>query len=364
MAPGLTDRQRGMKPLYVEPSGRLWASRLGQVFCRESGEGFKLAGAWPMGGVGVLARFSRLASRFFRCGFQGLVALPNGAALATVRKRLLKLDPGADRFREVFRFPRGSRPINICRTPSGKIYFGEYFFNQKRDAVDIYCSDDDGESWRIVHEFSPGQVRHVHGIIHDPYRRGCWVLTGDDDKESRILFTDDDFASLRVIFEGTQQVRSVILIPLSDSLLSATDTPFEQNHIQRLDPDTGRIERLMPVSGSVFYACQAGQYKVISVAVEPSKVNTCKFASLLISKDGRQWRELYRRKKDIWQTPYCRCLPDHIAELPFFQHGAFVLPQGRCDSPTLYAYGQAVADDDDCMLCWDLDKAWEDLTVI
>lgn len=347
----------GIKPLYVEKDGTLWASR-GLYLLRSDdlGESFQFVGKHSGGFAQRVSRMCRLAERFTRSGFQALVPLSDGSYLAVIRGHILKLDAGAKTFRKVFRVPRGSRPLNVCRFPDGRLSWGEYFFNREKEEVYIYASEDGGESWNVAYTFPAGEVRHIHGIYYDASRNGVWILTGDSDEESKILFTRGGFDDLETVFGGSQDFRSTFVIPMRDGLLIGGDSPFQKNYIQLLDPESGRAEKVQPVSGSAFYACSVGGWAVVSVAAEPSKVNTCPYASLWVSRNGRDWRELYRARRDVWQMPYNSLIPDHIAELPLLQHAAFVLPTGECERPVLFAYGQAVREDDGCTLCWDLEN--------
>lgn len=349
------NRVPAYRPLYVEPCGALWAGRGLHLFRSEDRAAtFAHVAAYRGDVFQRISRLSRLTARLTRAGFHSLVPLGNGAVLATIRKHLLKRDPGGPRLREVFAVPRGSRPMNLCRVPAGAVYFGEYFSNPDRDEVHIYGSDDGGESWHVAYTFAPGRIRHVHGIFYDAHRDGCWVLTGDRDGESMVLFTDDAFEYLEPVFAGSQQTRAVALLPTAEALLTGTDTPLERNYLQRLEPEAGRIERLQAVAGSVFGGCVAGEFYVFATAVEPSRFNTSRQAELWISRDGDDWRRLYEQQRDLWQPPY-GWWPDCLAEQGYFQHGTFLLPQGRNGQPVLYAYGQALKADDDCLLAWVLD---------
>ena len=64
-----------------------------------------------------------------------------------------------------------------------RVLWGEYWANRERTEVHIVCSCDQGRSYEPVKTFSPGQVRHVHGVWQDPFEDGYWVLTGDEDKD-------------------------------------------------------------------------------------------------------------------------------------------------------------------------------------
>ena len=73
-----------------------------------------------------------------------------------------------------------------------------------------------------------------------------------------------------------------------------------------------------------------GDVAFISTTVEPSKVNTDKYAHLWVTKDGLHWEERYKAKKD-W--------------FPFiFQFGTFEFPQyyGIEKLERLYFSGRAL----------------------
>jgi hypothetical protein len=356
VAPGLSLRLPGVRPLFVESSGAIWIARGRRILRRDYESSAETPfGEWPLTFRERIGMVSRLAARALRSGLKGLLKLPDDSVLVLAKGRFLKAGRDGS-FREVLRVRRGSGPLGVCVTPTGALYFGEYFFNDARAEVHVFGSHDCGDSWAIVHTFPPGAIRHVHNIVYDSFRKGCWITTGDSDAESMILFTGNDFRSLERVFYGEQRFRTVSLIPTAEALIAATDTPLEQNYIMRLLPETARAEPVQAVSGSVFAMCRAGRFAVASVAVEPSKVNLSRNAQLLLSADGVRWKELYSRPKDRWQLPYNRVLPDKISELPFFQHGAFELPWGTTQAPILYAYGQALLDDDNCLLGWDLEQ--------
>ena len=49
---------------------------------------------------------------------------------------------------------RGTRPLALAVTSEETVYWGEYFANPRRDEVNIYGSDDHGDTWSVVHTFS------------------------------------------------------------------------------------------------------------------------------------------------------------------------------------------------------------------
>ena len=91
-------------------------------------------------GMFSLLSFFSCTRRFFRAEITGLYTLENGWRLAIAKKGLYLCDKGCDIFELCFAIPRGSKPLNLCFAPSGNIYFGEYFQNMDKQAVNIYCS--------------------------------------------------------------------------------------------------------------------------------------------------------------------------------------------------------------------------------
>jgi hypothetical protein len=355
---------KDMRPLYIEKGGRLWASRGLKVFTSDDqGCTWHSVAACRGNFFQKASRLSRLIERFTRSGFQTLLPLSDTHFLATIRGSILKGDSTTGRIRKVFAVPRGSAPLNLCRVPGGAVYWGEYFFNEDRDAVHVYASKDEGESWEIAHTFTAGSVRHVHCIYYDEGRDGCWILTGDDDTECQILFADRGMNTVEPVFAGEQRFRSVSLVPCGELLLTGSDSPFERNHLQLLDPERGTCERVQEVEGSVFDVRCVGGFYIAAVTCEPSKVNTSPYASLWYSVNGRDWAEFHRARRDCWQMPYNFLLADHIAELPFFQHGRFLLPAGEGRVPIVYTQAEAIRGCDGNMLVWNLLQLVSDATM-
>lgn len=333
----------------------MWASQGLQLFqSADNGTSYIEVGKISGGVIQHIAKFNRLLSRLTRSGFQALLPLKDGSCLATIRGHILKKKANSNIFESVFNILRGSRPLNLCLSPNGNIYWGEYFFNSEKESVHIYGSDDNGDTWHIVHTFQPTEIRHVHGMFYDKFRDGLWILTGDSDKESQIIFADTNCSSLETVFSGSQNTRAVFVLPTKNTLIIGGDSPHQKNHIQILDPNKATSEKVLELRGSAFFGCNVGQWKIISVASEASRINTDPFAYLLASNDGERWNEICKAKRDIWHIPYNPIIPDHISELPFFQHPAFVLPSSDSQKSTLHAYGQSLVNYDNKMLSWDL----------
>lgn len=278
---------------------------------------------WP-------SRFA-VIRRFLRAEVTGLYTLSNGDRIAVAKKGIFIQKKGAKTFEKCFAMPRGSKPLNLCFAPSGDIYFGEYFQNMEKQAVNIYCSEDNAQTWNIVYTFEAGNINHIHGLFFDKYTNRIWVATGDRENECIIGYTEDEFKTFHEVFRGGQEYRICQLFFYKDFIVFGTDTQYEQNVIKKFDRKTLEITELQKVQGSVIKGGQVSDVAFISTTVEPSKVNTDKYAHLWVTKDGLHWEERYKAKKD-W-------LPATL-----FQFGTFEFPQyyGIEKLERLYFSGRAL----------------------
>ena len=301
-------------------------ARWRQVAAMEPGVGHRLTVA------------NRLTLRLARGGYHALAGLPDGRLAAVFPGVIGVLPPGGSRFLRSCKVPRGTRPLALAATPSGHLFWGEYFDNARRDAVHVYGSADGGVSWEIVYTFPPGAIRHVHSIIYDPHVRCLWVLTGDEDSECRILRASPDWSAVETVLAGGQQTRATMLVPREDAVYFATDTPFEENHIYRLARD-GHLTRLGSMAGSSFWACAVNRALFFSTAVEPSAVNIGAQSILYGSADQRQWTALVQWTRDCW--------PSRL-----FQYPNIILPAGENRGDLLAATGIAVRGEDQVTHLW------------
>lgn len=204
-----------------------------------------------------------------------------------------------DGHEEISRFAiKGSRPMVVCKSLSGALYYGEYRSNSERSAVSImkYCVQE--EAW--TQHYSLTGVRHIHGIFEDPLTSDIWLTTGDEDDESAIWKTSDDFITLERVLGGSQQLRAVQLVFTDSSIYFGSDTPREANFLYRLDKYSGDLEQLVGVNGSVFFGGNTGGRLYFTTAVEPSDVNREKTAALWFRDEDGRWRAVRSFKKDMW----------------------------------------------------------------
>ncbi len=288
-----------------------------------------------------LSAANRLTARLFRDGFHALAPLPTGGFVAAVPGAIITLRPNETEFRVTHAITRGTRPLHITATPSGAVYWGEYFDNAAREEVYIYASADGGATWSVAYTFSKGAIRHVHNIVHDPWENCLWVLTGDYLDECRILRAAFDFSRVETVLQGNQQARAVALVPTEDALYFSSDTPLESNSIYRLDRKR-TLSQLASISSSSIYGCSVGcrddARVFFSTMAEPSAVNLDRHVRIYgsiygIDRRGLDWQPLLAWKKDRWP-------------MGLFQYGNAFLPDGNNTTPYLAVTTIAVESDD------------------
>jgi len=306
----------------------------------------------------VVARFhpawwrnltSRIAlpSRLVRDGFHALVILDDRTMVGAVPGALVTRAPDSDEFKVTHQVQRGTRPLHVTAVPSGRIYWGEYFDNRERAEVHIYVSTDRGRTWQVAYTFPAGSIRHVHNIIYDRWGDCLWILTGDERAECKVLRASCDLRAVETVVSGNQQCRAVAAIPTQNALYLSTDTPFEKNHVYRIDR-AGNVEQVCDLASSSIYGCRiggrGGEAIFFSTMIEPSAVNTSREVHLVGSRGAADWQVLARWKKDS--------LP-----MRYFQYGNAFLPDGENPTNYLAATTIAVEPDDLVTTLWEVESA-------
>lgn len=318
---------------FVSDSGRLWVTRGYDVFYSDDlGASFSFRARFDARSPrNLLARWA-LADRLIRGGFLHLRPLQDGSLLGVVYGAIVRCETGSDMFVPVFKRPRRTMKIEV--TPEGEIFAGEYFYNRRRGPVYILRSNDGGRTWSNAYRFKAGEIRHIHSIIFDKRSSSLIVLTGDEDNECKILLTDDRFASIQILSEGTQRSRAVTALPTGDGYLIASDTPYEQNYIQFLSFD-GVLKIRCPIVGSCLGGCQVGEWSFFATAAEPSAVNFDPSVTLYGTCNGRDWYVLHRWHVDHWSWPT-------DVQSALFQMGRVLFPAGQNPTHALFATPIAV----------------------
>lgn len=284
-------------------------------------------------GLLIDAKYARLSNyslsrRLFRAEITSLYFLQDNSMIAVAKKGIFRRTSEGGDFQKVFSILRGSKPLNICILSNGHIFFGEYFQNMDKVAVNIYGSMDNGRTWSVVYTFPAGNINHVHGVFFDPYTRRMWVLTGDHKDECIIGYTDNEFQTFHEVLRGGQDYRSCQLFFYKDFIVYATDSQYIQNKICAINRETLEVKTLAMIQGSVIKGGQTGDISYISTTIEPSKVNKDRFSHIWVTKDGEIWQDVYKAEKDCWPS--------------IFQFGTFEFPQNAYCDGKLWFSGRAL----------------------
>ena len=289
----------------------------------------------------VLFSRNKVLRRLLRAEITGLYTLDDNSMIAIAKKGLFRCSPRGSDFHKVFAMPRGSKPLNLCILPNGHIFFGEYFQNIKKEAVNIYGSMNNGQSWKVVYTFSTGHINHVHGLFFDKYTSRMWVLTGDRENECVIGYTDDEFKSFHEVLRGGQEYISCQLFFYKDFIVYATDSQYIENEIRAINRETLEISILAKIQGSAIKGGQTDNISYLSTTIEPSEVNKDRFSHIWVTKDGLYWEEKFKAEKDCWPA--------------IFQFGTFEFPQNAYCNGKLWFSGRALKGYDNKSVCIEIE---------
>lgn len=255
---------------------------------------------------------SPLVRRALRAGIHHVVEVSE-RLIVFASSRIYVFNRHAGFFNPTPSLIEGSRPLAVCDS-NGTLYYGQYCGNPDRNPVHILRSTDGGSTWSSACVLP--DVRHIHGVFHDPVENALWVTTGDENAESRILMSRDGLRTFTVVAAGTQQTRAVQLLFTDEHVYFGSDSPRERNHIYRIRRSDRSITRLVEVDGSVFYGSASSLGLFFSTACEPSRVNSERSATLWHSPDGEHWSAVMSFRKDL--------LPSKL-----FQYGQILFPRGQ-----------------------------------
>ncbi len=325
--------------LYTE--GRLYGSRGKTVYRRdELRQMHRLCSL----GSPLINAMSNIwwVERILRANVQGMFTRTENKVFLVEKGQVHTFEFPTFRRLSTFRIPSGGRPLRIETAPNGWSFFGDYTVNHARDPVSMFASPD-GIDWTEIYTFPAGEIRHIHGIVYDPYRKGLWTLTGDDGPEAGIWFSDIEYAGITAVSRGRQECRAVSVIPTPDALLIPTDTPQEPNRISRFDPQSGNFEPIQDLPGSSLCSFRGSDCMLVSTAVERSDVNNDQRVSIYASTDGNRWSCIFRAQRDFRVMKSMR---------PWFQHPNVVFANSDYRASRIYASAIGVKKLDGKMLSW------------
>lgn len=265
------EREAALDGYTVEWAGpeRLVLSRRNVLYhTPAAGSEVARLGAFPAPLLRGAAARVRAVQRLLRFSFYNVVALGDGSLFLTFGR-------SAGVLRGAVTVPIAGllRPTRVLRNAcavdsTGDLYFGEYVPNPERGPVHLYRLPAGSTRVEVVHRFDAGEIRHVHGVYHDPYDDGLWCVTGDRPAECRILRSTDGFRTVETVGRGDESWRCVSLLFTPAAVYFGTDAEFRPNHLFRIDRASGDREPLAAVEGPVYYSTSVGGDLFFGVAAE------------------------------------------------------------------------------------------------
>ena len=292
---------RGYCVEWAEP-GNLYLSRRNEIFHSETltPPFTKIATIDAPGWKSLVSR-SRIAQRLLRFMVLNVVPLGDGSIFVVFDKEV-----GIIKDHRYEKLQGLERPCRVLRggcavDDKGDVYFGEYLANTERGPVHVYRYMPGETRVEVVHTFAGGEIRHVHGMYFDGFRRSLWCLTGDDERECNFFRTADGFKNVETVGGGDESWRAVSVLFSEKSLFYGTDAEFRDHNIYELDRASGERRSLGTVNGTVFYskAMNGDLFFTTTAENAPSQIENV--AALWLVANG-ECRQLAEFKKDMWHT--------------------------------------------------------------
>ena len=265
--------------------------------------------------VRFFCRFS-LIRRLLRKSFYNVIPLRNGTYFVSYDRQV-----GVIKDQEFIPFTAIKTSFRILRSAAaiddqGNVFFGEYSSNDDRKSVKIYKYSQDSNILEIVHVFTEGLIRHIHGIYYDEYTKSLWCLCGDVGTENKILYSKNEFKTITVVGSGDETWRGVSILFTKKYFYYGMDAEFTDNYIIRVDRSNYSRKKIGKVNGPVYYSYKHNNQLFFAVTAELCPSQSDKYASLYVINSNENFERILDIKKDIFSVKY-------------FLPGAFYFPAGE-----------------------------------
>jgi hypothetical protein len=247
----------------------------------------------------IFSKF-RPFQRLLRFSVSNVIPLANGDLFVTFDKSVGIVREGK------FQALKGlDRPCRVLRSAcaideNDRIYFGEYLANDERGEMRIYRYSPGSDALETIYTFPPNSIKHIHGLYFDKYTKSIFCLTGDAEKECKILRSFDDFQFVETVGQGDETWRAVSVLFNRDFLYYGTDAEFRANHIYKVNRETLERKILGEVNGTVFYSKQLDKSLFFATTAENAPSQTENVAALWRVDENETCEKLISFQKDGW----------------------------------------------------------------
>jgi hypothetical protein len=225
----------------------------------------------------------------------------------------------------IFKIRHTRRPLRrgLC-VIGNTVVMGEYWGNKNREPVSIYSIHLDSsriEDCRIerLYQFKNNTIRHIHTIQRDPFSNRLWISTGDNDSECMIALLDMETGKIETVGNGSQKWRTLSFAFRPQTVYWGTDNHLGENQIWCLDRLTGTTQMVGEVTGPVYYNTCLEKYIVFGTTMEKGEARQDGFGRLYAVDVYGKIREIWKKKKDIWNAR-------------LFGYGVFEFAEGHPDN--------------------------------
>ncbi|MEE2000426.1 hypothetical protein QWY20_03085 [Alkalimonas sp. MEB108] len=179
------------------------------------------------------------------------------------------------------------------------VYFGEYLNNHSRD-IRVIGIDTVTCEVKVCWQFSRQEIKHIHAIIYDAYRKRLWLTTGDNNEESAFYYTDDGFSTVHKFAGGDQSWRAIGILfdetGMEWGMDAGKDAAADEiNHIWRWD-FASNSRTLRCVIGNPAYAISQldNGGAILATTFEPGRLqDTPEQAALWYRSPTGEWQQVY-----------------------------------------------------------------------
>jgi len=250
------------------------------------------------------ASIFRLAQRLLRFQVTNVIPLENGELFVTFDKSVGLVKNG--KYQELKGLTRPCRVLRAAcaQDENGDIYFGEYLANDERGEMRIYRYKSGSDAIETAYTFAPNSIKHIHGIYFDKMTKSLFCLTGDDEKECRIIRSFDGFQTFETIGQGDETWRAVSILFDENSYFYGMDAEFRANHIYKVDRKSLERKSLGEVNGTVFYSKQISNNLFFTTTAENAPSQKENVAALWQIDENEVCKNLISFEKDSWHPTY------------------------------------------------------------